>query len=206
MKPVSTLMGLVGRVDADRVGVPAGVVVRLEHGDVVVVVQEMGADEAGDPGPDDRDLHLSRPPPQGLRRPWPTARQRRAFPFGLASGRRRPRRGSRRDRPDRRPPSASSQGLARPPRVQRPSAAPRGKRDVARAQAAQRHVHRAAARRLAPSQLEPSRAGSAISPSRRRLVPRRRRLSIASFAPLLPPTYGAPIPISWVESPRPRSR
>ena len=50
---------LVGRVHPDRIGVAAGVVVRLEERDVVVLVQEMRAGQAGDPGPHDRDLQRS---------------------------------------------------------------------------------------------------------------------------------------------------
>ena len=51
---------LVGGVDADRVGVPAGVVAGLEHGDLVVAVQQMRHHQARHAGADDRDPHRSR--------------------------------------------------------------------------------------------------------------------------------------------------
>ena len=62
------VMGLVGGVDPHRVGVAARVVVRLEHGDVVALVEQVGAHEPGHARADDRDCGSSRVGPGSQRR------------------------------------------------------------------------------------------------------------------------------------------
>ena len=58
-EPGVDLMRLVRGVDADRVRVPARVVIRLEHRDVMRPVQQMRHHQAGDPGTYHSNPHLS---------------------------------------------------------------------------------------------------------------------------------------------------
>ena len=51
------VVGLVGQVHPDRVGVSAETRVGLEQRDLVAAAEQVGADQPGDPGADDRDLH-----------------------------------------------------------------------------------------------------------------------------------------------------
>ena len=67
MKPVSTWCVSMRRVDADRVRVPARVGAGLVDDDLVLAVQQVRGDQAGDAGADDRDPHRAAPP-RGCRR------------------------------------------------------------------------------------------------------------------------------------------
>jgi len=53
--------GLIRGVDADRVGVAAGVGGRIVDHDLVLALQEMGGHETGDAGADDRNPHFPAP-------------------------------------------------------------------------------------------------------------------------------------------------
>ena len=59
MKPVSIVRAPRLELDRVRMGVPADVVVGLEHGDLMLAVQPVRDDVAGDAAADDRDLHAA---------------------------------------------------------------------------------------------------------------------------------------------------
>ena len=152
----------VSRVHTDRVGVPAGVVVRLEESDLVVLMKDVGADQAGDAGPHDGDPHLSATaasaapamadPPASRSVPV-RARLGRASPAIKVA-----------PRSARSPPTvAISHGLALPPRAAVQAAPPASA--MSRAPRPRRATCTGGCSHVGPSQLEPSRAGSAMSPS-----------------------------------------
>ena len=53
------VLDAVGQFYPHRVGVPPRTGRGLEDGDLVARMQQMGAHQSGDTGPDDRDLHIS---------------------------------------------------------------------------------------------------------------------------------------------------
>ena len=54
-------MGVVLGVDADRVGVPAGIGAGLVYDDLVLASQQVGGEQSGDTRADDRDPHSRAP-------------------------------------------------------------------------------------------------------------------------------------------------
>jgi hypothetical protein len=50
-------VGLIRRIDTDRVGVSAGVVGGLEDRDLMIALEQMSYHETGDAGADDGDSH-----------------------------------------------------------------------------------------------------------------------------------------------------